>query len=85
MENFMLLLSSAMPQELILDMLEKNLKEYKESKYHNKLETIEVLCGVLLSKRAIQLEGGGIHGTQTVMAKLDLMQRGHDLLDPKKN
>lgn len=85
MENFYLLLSAAMPEELILDMLEEKLKEYKESKNPDHLGKIEMICGLLLSKRAIKIEGGGFEGTQNVIEKMDRMKRGHDLLDPKKN
>jgi hypothetical protein len=86
MKELMLLLSSAIPEEFVLDSLAEEIQGYKVTKDPAKLEKIQMFCTMVLSKAAVEKAGGADgDGIGKIMKEMDDMERGRDILNPKPN
>lgn len=77
MKELMLLLANTMTEEMIIDLLEKEILEYKSTKDQKVFDKIKMSCMLLLSKESID-ELGGVSATIEMMEK---QKKAYDLIN----
>lgn len=85
MEELMLLMSAAIPEDFLLDSLVDDIQEYKVTKDPATLHKIQTMCSLVLSKAAIEGAGGEAKGVAKIMKDFKDMERGREILNPKPN
>lgn len=73
------MLASVMPFETMLELLEKEIADYKENPCEDNEKKVSMTCMLLASKSAIASSGG----LEKVIEETERMRDGYELLTPK--
>jgi len=78
MKDLMIMLSSVMPDDFIYENLKEEITSYQLSQTKEAKDKIEMLCMIVLSKRAAEEAGGA----EELIKKTDIHEKAMGLLIP---
>lgn len=78
MHELMMMLSAAMPEEMIIQQIEETIAEYKVNPTKENRGKLGMLCMIFTSKEAIESMDGGL---DAMLARMDKAKKGFDLID----
>lgn len=81
MHELFLMLSSVMPEEMILDELQSSITEYKLNPSEDNKRKISMFCMMFSSKECAERTEGGVI---EMIKHAEIAKQGYDLLNPKK-
>jgi hypothetical protein len=82
MHELMLLLSSAMPENFILNGIAEAITEYKANPSKETRGKVSMFCTMFVAKEATDNMPGGV---EKMIERVDKTKQAMELLDPKKN
>lgn len=85
MKELLLILSSVMEFDEMLDRLKKSIDDYKANPTEEGKKMIQIDCSLILSKEAVDQSGSGAEGVASVMKKMSDHERMDKIFNPDKN
>lgn len=76
MLQFALQLAESMPKEMIVDMIQNEINQYKKDPSDGNWTTLVACCELVAMKRTVENEGG----TEKLLNKIDAIKDGYDLM-----